>query len=1036
MTNNDFPDFDEASISQIPAIAELCALGYQYIPRARVNELRAGRGQYILRELAVKSIARINPNISEKSIIDALIEIENANMDGGIIKASENIYSDLIAGKAVSEIINGRRQSPQMNFIDFKNPANNNNDFYVCAEFEISEITDRRPDIVLFINGLPIAVIECKRGSVDVREALDQMWRNQQGAQTPKFFLFPQILIGTNGHAFKYGTMLTPPDYYSVWKEPDAVLPDFNPDPVVVAQICRDLIRNPYNFAGISDNEQSRGIYNLLRPERILDIIKGFVFYDGGIKKIARYQQYFAIQKTMVRVMETPRRGGLIWHTQGSGKSLTMVMLVRELTAKLGNPRIIILTDRRDLQRQIKDTFAACNIKKNIHDVKNSTDLEKQIKGKNLDVLFTLVQKFGKLKKSTFVDKSDDIFVLVDEAHRTQGGEAHAFMKTMMPNACYIGFTGTPLMKAQKKDEVKWGGYIDKYTISEAEADGAILPLVYQARYIPMTTHKVMLDEFYNRITATMTEPQKKDFEAKARLSKMMADNNSRIEMIALDIHDHYIDNFQNTGLKGQIVMPSKYAAVMCKHALDLLGGVSSEVIISGVTDDPDDDNLPEMKAEVAKYLKEQERLYGKLEKRETAIIDQFKKPGGVELLIVVDKLLTGFDAPRDTVLYLAKQLKDHNLLQAIARVNRTFGGDAGKQKKTSGLIVDYSMNAKALKDAMILFSNFNPDDINGALISTDEKVNELRALYDNLRDTFKGMKNPDEMLNYLKADEHEVERDKFYNDVNRFINVFSNCLALPDFQDKFSSGELEKYSLAIKQFAELKKTTRLAMGEVIDFSKYRDQLHKILDKYVSANKVEELSKEINLSDVREFNQFVEDSENGMSARSKAEAIAAQTKKIIKERYNQDAKFYQNFSDRIDKLLDELRAAKKEDIASLFDKMKELQSSVDNYEDSDIPEQIRGVKITHPFFRNLKSDFPSDEITIAGIVSDIVKIIQSNRRVDWQKNIDVERNVKNEIDDYLYDYVRSELGLDINPSEFAKIEQAAWDIAVNNYEHL
>lgn len=303
--------------------------------------------------------------------------------------------------------------------------------------------------------------------------------------------------------------------------------------------------------------------------------------------------------------------------------------------------------------------------------------------------------------------------------------------------------------------------------------------------------------------------------------------------------------------------------------------------------------------------------------------------------------------------------------------------------------------------------------------------------------DTFRGVKNtPDDQINFLKDDRNEELREKFYSDVNRFINVFATCLSLPDFNAHFGPDELKKMSLEIKRFAELKKSTRLAMGQEVDFSKYRDQLHKILNQYVMANGIEELSKEINLSDVREFNQFVDDQKNGMSDRSKAEAIAAQTTRIIKERYNQDKEFYKRFSERIDKLLADLRAAKQEDVANLFNQMREIQHLVDVYDSSDIPEGIRDNKIYHPFYRNLRADLGSNDDQVAQIVGDVVEIIRKNLCVDWDRNITVQRTIMDQIDDYLYDHVRDVLGLSINAEQIRAITQTAWDLAVENKDTL
>ena len=339
-----------------------------------------------------------------------------------------------------------------------------------------------------------------------------------------------------------------------------------------------------------------------------------------------------------------------------------------------------------------------------------------------------------------------------------------------------------------------------------------------------------------------------------------MEETSQRIEMIALDVNDHFVKNFQNTGLKGQLVAPSKYAAVMFKQALDLFGEIRAEVIISDtLADEGKDDTLSEHKKIVTDYMAKQKHLYGSLESREKQIIRDYKKnPDGCELLIVVDKLLTGFDAPCDTVLYLAKQLKDHNLLQAIARVNRVYDGADGKQSKTAGLIVDYSKNAKNLESALELFSHYDPQDIDRALLDTDSQINLLNSIYDRLHAAFKDIKdkqNTNDYVEYLKN--NEKVREDFYNDVNKFIKQFSVCYSLYDFHNKMDTNKLLEYKKDLKRFVEIKKTTQLSLAEKVDFSKYKDQIMKLLDKYVTAKDVEILSKEINLSDMREFNQYI-----------------------------------------------------------------------------------------------------------------------------------------------------------------------------------
>ena len=1053
---HELPDFDEASSSQIPALLQLINLGYDYIPRNEVNNHRESKSQYILHDIAKKALRDINEDIiSDKSIDEALYALEKTKLDDGMIKASEDVYSNLLGGVSVPEIIDGKKTSPQLKFINWQEPEKNV--YHVVAEFEIEEDQNRRPDIVLFVNGIPFAVIECKKASVPVDEAVYQMIRNQKFAQTPKFFLFPQILIATNINEIKYGTMQTPFEFYSVWKEKDApadyetkVLENINKpiDDNTVSQVCKDLRRKDYvHHTKENLSAQDLGIYALLSPSRLLDLVRNFIIYDNGIKKITRYQQYFVIKKTLQKIKNFDengkRRGGLIWHTQGSGKSLTMVMLVKNLIEEVKNPRVIVVTDRTDLDIQIRDTFAACNIKKGVVQATSCKNLLELIEHNPQDVITTLVHKFD--KPTDFVDDDNNIFVLIDEAHRTQSGDANMMMNKILPRACQIAFTGTPLMKkvpdrlvgkemSKSQSIEKFGGLIDEYTISEAEKDGAVLPLIYQGRFVDQKVDKIA-DKFYERLAGHFSESERKDFAKKCISSSVLEETSQRIEMIALDVNDHFVKNFQNTGLKGQLVAPSKYAAVMFKQALDLLGEIRAEVIISDtLADEGKDDTLSEHKKIVTDYMAKQKHLYGSIESREKQIIREYKKnPDGCELLIVVDKLLTGFDAPCDTVLYLAKQLKDHNLLQAIARVNRVYDGSDGKQSKTAGLIVDYSKNAKNLKSALELFSHYDPQDIDRALLDTDSQINLLNSIYDRLHAAFKDIKdkqNTNDYVEYLKN--HEKIREDFYNDVNKFIKQFSVCYSLYDFYNKVDTDKLLEYKKDLKRFIEIKKTTQLSLAEKVDFSKYKDQIMKLLDKYVTAKDVEVLSKEISLSDMREFNQYIEDDKNGLSDKSKADAILAQTKKVIKERYEQDEAFYGKFSELIDKILQELKQAKKEDLAALLAQAKECQKSVTEYEDSDIPKKLRKNKIYHPFYRNIRKFFKSDEKDYSQIVEDIVQIIKAHKIVDFQNNTSVKREIFFAIEDYLFDEVDEKLSADT----IEQIVNTAWNLAVQNKDML
>ena len=809
----------------------------------------------------------------------------------------------------------------------------------------------------------------------------------------------------------------------------------------VYKQICTDLNGSTLGHKQITSreiSEQDRGIYHLLKPARLLDIAKNFILFDGGVKKITRYQQYFAIQKSLKTIEKEEesttgvrRKGGLVWHTQGSGKSLTMVMFVKALIEdpRIENPRIIIVTDRKDLDKQISDTFRACNLKKDVVTARSSHHLLKLIKEKNLNVITTLVHKFESARnhRAGFVDDSKNIFVLIDEAHRTQGGIANLEMNRTIPNACYIGFTGTPLMKKEKASYLKFGGYIDKYTIDDALADGVILPLIYEGRYVELTQNKEQIDRQVERITAELGKEQKRELQQFIN-KKAIRNNPQRIAEIAYDVQEHYVKNFQGSGLKAQIVAPSKYSAILFQRYLEENGKINTAVIISETT--ADEDEKDSHKKEVANFLKEIGNKYRDLTSYEKQKVDSFKhNDEGVEILIVVDKLLTGFDAPRNTVLYLAKDLKDHNLLQAIARVNRIY--DNEKNPKTAGFIIDYSENAQNIKSAMELFGNFDAEDVQNTLIDVITKIKDLEDSYDVLHERFKGVKNTKDDQAYVMTLEDEPEREQFYKELNNFIRNFNECLALQDFANTFK--QVDAYKMDLKKFLEIRKTVRLKYADDADFSEHKEQLIKILDKYIDAQEAEVMTKQISINDAEAFSKAIE---NLGSDKSKAEAIAAQTQRTLTEQREKDPEFFYRFSDKITKLLEKLKEGKIADAEALH-AMRGIKDQVVNKEDENIPSEIRGRKGADIFYRNLRgliAQYNVDEETIIQIIIDIYEILKKEAIVDWYKNSEIKRIIHNKIDDYLYDEVKISKGVDIDNEVIQSLVNEIMHLAVNNHE--
>jgi len=1050
-------NFDETKQSQLPFVEMLINMGYRYISSEEINKERRGDNtRFILRRTAFKKLSEINSyeikgetfKFKDTDVFDVINELENIQLEG-LIDTSRKVYSMIMpssGGKTIRVFHRGRNESKNFRFIDFENPENN--DFAVAVEFEAMGKSGIRVDIVVFINGIPFAIIENKKSSVSVEQALSQLNRNQGSDYCPKLFIYPQLLVGANKNELRYGTTATPNKFFVNWKEKGVDENVINQkakqiisqkiDENLYQQILSDLNGDTFSHQQQLDREateQDRSVMLLFEKNRLLDLSKNFVLYDAGVKKIMRYQQYFAIKKMLDSVKQeeegiegTKRKGGMVWHTQGSGKSLTMVMFVKALIEDpdILNPRVLVVTDRRDLDRQIKTTFQNSGLKKETIQAISGTHLLKLIKEKELKVITTLVQKFesaGK-KKTNLKDLDKNIFVLIDEAHRSQGGMANLEMNKIIPNACYIAFTGTPLLKKEKSRQ-KFGDFIDKYTIDDALADNIILPLIYEGRYVGLIQDSSEIDKQYERLTADFSESQKKQFQAIIK-NKIISNNPKRIAEIAYDIERHYLSKFKDSGLKAQIVAPSKFSAVLFQKYFSQSGKINSAMVISdenGIINEDD-----EHKKEVDEYLKKIKEKHQSLLSYEKEIIESFKhSDDGVELLIVVDKLLTGFDAPRNTVLYLAKELRDHNLLQAIARVNRLYENNI--LPKTAGYIVDYSENAQNIKTAMQLFGNYDENDVKGALIDLDDKIKELQKNYNILNDTFKGLKGDDEV--YIKYLEEEPKRKEFYDDLNRFLKNFNECMVLQDFAHKFE--HLDVYRKELKKYMELRKAVSLRYADRVDFNKHKQTLIKIMDDNIKAEEAELLTAQINISDRELFAQAID---NLGSDSSKAEAIAAQTQKVISEKADTDPKFYHKFSQRIDEIINNMRHKKLADIEALK-QMKLIEDQVLNKEDDSLPEEIKEIKGVDIFYRNLQDDlkeFDLSDKNYLSLVLDIFAILKQEAIVDWYRNLEVKRIISNKLDDYIYDELVVERNIKISPEKSREIIEKIIKLASENYQ--
>lgn len=1048
-------NFDEAKQSQLPMVELLINMGYAYMPAEQVMLQRNNdASRFLLQDVTRAALMRLNQyehagvtyKFSATDIAAVVDELENTRLEG-LLDTSKEIYNIIMpktGGKTIRVYHDGMYESKDLRFIDFEHPENN--DFHVTVEYKATGKESIRCDIVCFVNGIPFVVIENKKSSQDIQKALSQLRRYQQPEYCPKLFVYPQLLIGANSSNFLYGTTGTPNKFYANWREKEVPQTELNErikgliatpiDADVYKSLLHDLNGATGSHAQQLDRgikEQDYGTLAMLSKERVLDIAKNFILYDGGIKKVMRYQQYFAIHKMLQRVQQTSpadgggvkRQGGIVWHTQGSGKSLTMVMFVRALIEDkaITNPRIIIVTDRRDLDRQIKATFKNAGLKKDVRQAKSGEDLLKKIRSKDSAVITTLVHKFKSAsKREDFCDTDENIFVLVDEAHRSQAGEANLEMLRTIPNACYIAFTGTPLLKNEKSKQ-KFGTFIDTYTIDDALADKIVLPLIYEGRYVDLIQDTQEVDRLGDRVMEDLTAKQKyivqKDIEKTA-----LQENKRRIKEIFYDIENHYISRLQGTGKKAQIVAPSKYAAMLLQNFFEASGKISTALVISDENGDPPEDD--EHKQEVDAFLKKIKANYQSLQKYEEQVISSFiNSEVGIEILIVVNKLLTGFDAPRNTVLYLARELHDHDLLQAIARVNRLF--ENPDFPKTSGLIIDYSENAENIHSAMQLFGNYDANDVKGALIDVDEKINELQASYTQLCDALKGVPLDDQSL--IEHLRDEPTRKEFNARVNHFLQVFGECLDLKEFGNKFDNVDL--YKSELKKFHNLKKTAALQYGDHVDLRKYKLELVKILDDNVKAAAAEVLTEEIEVTDRNKLKEAIEEL---ASDTSKAEAIAAQTTRQITERREEDPELYYRFSKRINEIIEAMRQKKLSDIEAL-NQLRIISDEALNKRDNELPLEISSQPGADILYRNLVDGLHlvTDAELYTKIITELTQALKQSATVDWWRSYEVRRKMRSKLDDYLYDVVTKKYKIPLTYDDIEAIIETVMTLAENNH---
>ena len=1054
-----FP-FSEKHLSQLPALQQLINLGYQYLPPAQAMTERGGRASNVLLENILrdhlKKINRIRYKggeylFSEENIQSAIQKLRNVQYDG-LQKTNEAIYDLMTLGTALEQAIEGDSKSFTLNYIDWKNPANNA--FHAIAEFSVERARSTetaRPDIVLFVNGIPLVVIECKTPDTDVDQAVSQMIRNQGDEYIPRLFTYAQVLLAVNKNEAKYATVGTSKEFWSVWREVEDAKRDVNAcinktlsardkDALFSGEFAaaRSHFDAPERSSDRLVTEQDRCLYSLCRPERLLEMIYGFTTFDVGVKKIARYQQFFLVRSAMKRIKQTDnegrRTGGIVWHTQGSGKSITMVMLARALALdpELANPRMILVTDRKDLDKQLGNTFAACGL--DMQRATSGRNLVRHIKNK-VGIITTLINKFDKaLSAEKYVDDSADIIVLVDESHRTNFGSLAVRMRQMLPNACYIGFTGTPLLKQEKNSFARFGGLIEPhYSVRRAIKDKAVVPLLYEGRHVEMEQNQAAIDLWFARHTQDLQEEQQADLKRKYARARELSKTDQVVYICAFDISEHYRSTWQNTGFKAQLVAPNKATALKYREALNDIGAVSSEVVISPPdTREGHEEVGAEATSEVIEFWNKMMARYGSEDQYNKQIIAQFKHSDKPEILIVVDKLITGFDAPRNTVLYLCRTLREHTLLQAIARVNRLYEG------KEFGYIIDYANVLGELDKALHTYdalAGFDGDDLADFLLPIHEEVSKLPQRYSDLWDIFKEIKHSrdEERYEVLLAD--DAVRDEFYERLTRYSKTLAIALSAERFIMQTDEEQLKHYKNDLKRFQKLRAAVQLRYAEAIDYQAYEPRIKKLLDMHIQANEVTRLNDPVNMFDDRTFS-MVKEKRGVYQAKTtvaRADIIAHATKLTITENMDKDPAFYAKFSKLIQDAIDGFRNQRLSDLDYL-QKVSAIRDEVANTQRDDVPDSIRDNDEASAYFGAIKScltevresqvDYVAAETALA-----IQNAIKNNWKVDFWNDSDAQNAAKNEMDDFFYDVVKDGHGVDLAPEQMDEMISQTMKIA-------
>lgn len=957
-------------------------------------------------------------SLSAKAV-DALVRAAG-NLQQGLYKANQDVYSLLKYGAKVKE--NPGESEKTVYFIDWEH--SHNNEFAVAEEVTIKDNSERRPDLVVYINGIAVAVIELKKSTVSVSQGIRQNISNQNEHFNKPFFTTIQyVMAGNSSEGLRYGTIETKEKYYMEWKN-DTVNTEVQPLDGVSLDILDKCEALP--------DKLDWQLFSMFQKRRFLDLIHNFIVFDKGIKKVCRHNQFFGIKKAQLKLGK--KQGGIIWHTQGSGKTLTMVWLSKWILMNSPNARVLIVTDRDELDEQMEKVYKGVN--EQVYRTSSCADLVQRLDKTDKRLICSLIHKFGKKGEISDLDydkyigelyaslpqgfsAKGDFVVFVDECHRTQSGALHKAMEAILPSAIFIGFTGTPLLVKDRKTsiEVFAPGYIHTYKYDEAVADGVVLDLRYEARDIEQViTAQDKIDAYFDVKTRGLNDAAKAKLKSKWGNMQKVYSSRKRLEVIAedviadFDIKNRLADGNGNAMLVADSIYSAcKYYEIFQSHGFRNCAIITSFVPLASNLRTEDEDAEEFEKYEI--YLK---MLNGQsVEDFEAEAKRKFiEEPAQMKLLIVVDKLLTGFDAPPCTFLYIDKSMHDHGLFQAICRVNRLDG-----EEKDFGYIVDYKELFGDLKDALNkytsgAFEGYAPEDIEGMIHDRlGDAKKYLDATLEELDDLCGGVPAPRAEIDYIHyfCGENGVggiddescsrSREKLYKLVSRLIRAYAEIKGDMNNAD-YTASEQAEIEKKVVFYIALKETIGNKSGDFIDLKAYEADMRRLIDTYIKA----EDSRKIGEFDDFTLLDFViaqGEELGGKGKEAAAEAIENNIRKKVVEKILINPKYYEKMS----AILDELIKARREGAIAyekLLEKYIEMVKNAERPENNPhYPESIRYSGALRAFYDNCGNE---ETLAIA-----LDKAVRGSKQADFRHNDFKERRIKAAIHAVIKDMFSAEV---------------------------